>query len=52
MVEKSVFDQPGNFINRELSWMEFNKRILGEARDKQNPLFEDEISEHHRVKSG
>lgn len=40
MAEKSVFDQPGNFINRELSWMEFNKRILGEARDKQNPLFE------------
>ena len=40
MAEKSVFDQSGNFINRELSWMEFNKRILGEARDKQNPLFE------------
>lgn len=29
-----------NFINRELSWMEFNTRILGEATDKGNPLFE------------
>ena len=35
-----MFDHPSNFRNRELSWMEFNQRILGEARDKQNPLFE------------
>ncbi len=28
------------FENRELSWMGFNERILGEARDKKNPLFE------------
>ncbi|MCD8020576.1 MAG: RNA degradosome polyphosphate kinase, partial [Clostridiales bacterium] len=40
MAEKSVFDQPANFTNRELSWMEFNTRILGEARDKHNLLFE------------
>ena len=40
MAEKVIFDQPSNFSNRELSWMEFNKRILGEAKDKQNPLFE------------
>ncbi|MDY6045965.1 MAG: RNA degradosome polyphosphate kinase, partial [Anaerobutyricum sp.] len=40
MAEKSMFDHPSNFRNRELSWMEFNQRILGEARDKQNPLFE------------
>lgn len=40
MTEKSMFDHPSNFCNRELSWIEFNRRILGEARDKQNPLFE------------
>lgn len=33
-------DRPENFTNRELSWLEFNYRILGEARDKKNPLFE------------
>ena len=38
--EQSVFDQPDNFTNRELSWLEFNQRILGEARDRKNPLFE------------
>lgn len=28
------------YTNRELSWIQFNKRILGEARDKNIPLFE------------
>lgn len=28
------------FFNRELSWIEFNARVLAEARDKSNPLFE------------
>ena len=28
------------YSNRELSWLLFNNRVLNEARDKQNPLFE------------
>ena len=29
-----------NFYNRELSWLEFDDRILHEARDSKNPLLE------------
>ena len=33
--------KPGDkFYNRELSWLEFNNRILHEARDTKNPLLE------------
>lgn len=40
MQEKRNYGAPENFSNRELSWMAFNERILGEARDKTLPLFE------------
>ena len=42
MAEKiNVVMKDGRFFeNRELSWILFDHRILGEARDRSNPLFE------------
>ena len=36
----SKYLSPENYVNRELSWLEFNYRVLGEARDKTTPLFD------------
>jgi polyphosphate kinase len=32
--------QPDHYLNRELSWLEFNSRVLQEAQDSTNPLLE------------
>lgn len=37
---ENVYTDPKNYVNRELSWLEFNYRILNESRDKAIPLFE------------
>jgi len=33
-------DAPELYLNRELTWLEFNRRVLHEAQDERNPLLE------------
>lgn len=40
MSETVNYLNPEYYDNRELSWLKFDYRILSEARDKSNPLFE------------
>ena len=39
-MDVNQFKNPEYFISRELSWLEFNQRVMEEAKDKKNPLLE------------
>ncbi len=38
--EYSNLDSPDLYLNRELTWLEFNRRVLHEAQSETNPLLE------------
>ena len=39
-IDPSDLKNPALYINRELSWLEFNERVLAQARDTSHPLLE------------
>lgn len=39
-MNKTKYNAKEHYYNRELSWILFNRRVLGEAKDKATPLFD------------
>ncbi len=40
LTEPEIPAEPAPFLNRDLSWLDFNSRVLAEAQDPRNPLLE------------
>src|ERR1700719_1199488 len=39
-MSRLALDNPANYINREASWLAFNRRVLEESQDEKNALLE------------
>jgi polyphosphate kinase len=39
-MKRQALDDPRHYLNRHVEWLEFNRRVLEEARDVGNPLLE------------
>src|ERR1700720_4893204 len=39
-MKRPALDDPRHYLNRHVQWLEFNRRVLEEARDIGNPLLE------------
>src|SRR5246127_5816758 len=39
-MRRTILDDPRYYLNRHVQWLDFNRRVLEEARDAGNPLLE------------